>query len=89
MATVLAIAVVGQEIRRLEICKERVQYARRKERRQAEVKEGGGRGKRQGRMVAARAKKRRARVQAAVAARWKQKQAEAVLVRLVQRWFQD
>jgi hypothetical protein len=89
MATVLAIAVVGQEIRRLEICKERVQYARREERRQAEVKEGGGRGKRQGRMVAARAKKRRARVQAAVAARWKQKQAEAVLVRLVQRWFQD
>jgi hypothetical protein len=43
MATVLAIAVVGQEIRRLEICKERVQYARRKERRRAEVKEGGRR----------------------------------------------
>ena len=85
----MAIAVVGQEIRRLEICKERVQYARREERRRAEVKEGGGRGKCQGRMVAAQAKKRIARVQAAVAARRKRREAEAVLVRLVQRWFQD
>ena len=39
----VAIAVVGQEIRRLEVCKERVQYARRKEIRRAEVKEEGGR----------------------------------------------
>ena len=84
MATVLAIAVVGQEIRRLEICKERVQYARREERRRAEVKEGGGRGKRQGRMVAAKAKKSKSAGRRGGAA-----EAEAVLVRLVERWVQD
>jgi hypothetical protein len=36
-----------------------------------------------------RQRPRRARVQAAVAARRKRRQAEAVLVRLVERWVQD
>ena len=81
----VAIAVVGQEIRRLEVCKERVQYARRKEIRRAEVKEEGGRRTREasrtdGGGTGQEAQECRPPWQAGSAA-----EAEAVLVRIVVR----